>query len=221
MLLTLQKCSLFKNKSLSDIEYLLSNIRYTIKEFKRNEVIFSYEKKADTLGILLFGSINVQKLFPSGKVVTVTTRTSADLIADASIFSKSQYYPSTIYTSVPSKLLFIHKSELLKLFLIDEDITINFLESVSNRALTLNQKIEILSLNSIKEKIAFFLLSEYKDNKSDKITLPFSKKVWAEHMNVSRCSLSRELKALSIKEMISFNGRTIVIKDLEALRKIL
>lgn len=220
-LLTLQKCSLFKNKSLSEIEYLLSNISYTIKDFLKNEIVFSYKKTADTLGILLSGCINVQKLFPSGKVVTITTRDIGDLIADASIFSKAQYYPSTIYTCVSSKILFISKTELLKLFSLDEDIIINFLESVSNRALTLNQKIEILSLNSIKERIAFFLLKEYTHNKSYKITLPFSKKIWAEYMNVSRSSLSRELKELCIKDILSFKERTITIINLDALKEIL
>lgn len=220
-LIALQKCSLFKNKSIFDIEHLISNISYTIKELEKNEVIFSHEKTSDTLGIILSGSVNVQKLFPCGKIVTLTTRYTSDLIADASIFSSSKFYPSTIYTCNYSKILFVHKNQLLKLFSIDQDITINFLESVSNRALTLNKKIEMLSLNSIKERIAFYLLNQYENNKSLKLTLPFSKKAWAEHMNVSRSSLSRELKTLATKKILSFNKKSIFILDLKSLKKIL
>ncbi|AFS77434.1 cyclic nucleotide-binding protein [Gottschalkia acidurici 9a] len=221
MLNILKECSLFKGQALSHIEHLLGSINYRVEHFKENEIVFSYEKIADTIGIILSGSIDVQKIFPCGKVVTVTTRTAPDLIANASMFSKIEYYPSNISACSPSDILLIHKNELLKLFLIDKRIMINFLESVSNRILELNKKIEILSLNSIKEKIAFFLINECEKNNSNKITLSFSKKSWSEHMNVSRSSLSRELRDLSDKGILTFDKRTIIIKDLEELNLIL
>lgn len=57
--------------------------------------------------------------------------------------------------------------------------------------------------------------------KNDVLTLSFSKKAWAEHMNVSRTSLSRELRKLEIDGVISFNKRKIKINDMESLKKIL
>jgi CRP-like cAMP-binding protein len=154
--------------------------------------------------------------------VTINRRASIDLIADASMFSKTKYYPATISTCSPSNILFMHKNELLKLFSVDQNILYNFLESVSNRTLALNYKIEILSLNYIQERIAHFLIREYENNNnSSVITLPFSKKTLAEHLNVSRPSLSRELKQLEAEGLISFNKQSIKIRDLEGLKKLL
>lgn len=217
----LQKCSLFTNKSIDEIQTLLGKINYRIQLFKENEIIFSANDFADTMGIILSGVVDVQKVFPSGKIVTVTTRSNFDLLADASMFAKTIYYPSTISACKTSRILFIPKSELLKLFALDQTIVFNFLESVSNRILALNRKIETLSLTSIQEKIAYFLLTEHEHKGSMILTLPFSKKSWAEHLNVSRPSLSRELKQLETAGLLSVDKRTIEIKDLEKLKELL
>ncbi|AOY74511.1 Crp/Fnr family transcriptional regulator [Clostridium formicaceticum] len=221
ILFSLQGCNLFKHKSLEEIDSLLSNIHYRIDAYKENEVVFSPYQIADKMGIILSGAVDVQKLFPCGKIVTLNRRTTSDLIAEASLFSKTKHYPSTISACTTCQILFIHKDELLKLFLMDKDIMSCFLESVSNRVLALNRKIEILSLTSIAEKIAYFLIHAHHDDDNNTITLPFSKKAWAEHMNVSRPSLLRELKKLEMDGLISIAKREIKIKDFEGLKEIL
>jgi CRP-like cAMP-binding protein len=165
--------------------------------------------------------VEVQKIFPSGRIVTVTSRGSFDLLADAAMFAETHYYPATISTCKISKIFLLPKTELLKLFSLDQAVMLNFLCSVSNRIFVLNRKIELLSLNSIQTKIAHFLISESESRGSDSIQLPFSKKSWAEHINVSRTSLSRELRQLEREGLIAFDKRSIKIQDIEKLKRIL
>lgn len=225
LLSLVQNCSLFKNMSFDEIERLLSDINYRIESFKENEVIFSPVQTADKIGIILSGTVDVQKLFPSGKVVIIERRKSPDLIAESSIFSRLEYYPDTFTAGKPCKILFMLKTELLELFKSNQDFMLNFLESVSNSTLILKHKIGILSLDSIQEKIAGFLIHDKKqsckDNGSNIVTLPFSKKAWAEYMDVSRTSLSRELRDMEKRGIITFQKRIIKILDQEKLEKIL
>ena len=218
--ITLEKSNLFKNKSLDEIKSLLSKILYKIESFKKNEIIFSPTQKADTMGIVLSGSVDIQKLFPSGKVVILARKEKTDLIGEPCLFAKIKYYPSTVSVCKPCEILFLHKNELQKLFLMDETIMQNFLESVSNSMLVLKNKIEILSLHSIQERISCFLMNQFENNHSSTIKLPFSKKAWAEHMNVSRPSLSRELRNLEMDGILSFDMQTIEIKNLKKLKEI-
>ena len=221
LLRPLQQSALFNKKPLHEIAELLSKINYRIREFKENEIIFSSNQPADTLGIILNGSVDVKKDFLSGKVITVTTRRQFDLLADAAMFAETQYYPGTIFACKPSRIFLLHRNELLQLFTLDQTTMLNFLCSVSNRMLVLNQKIEILSLSSIQSKIGHFLITESESRRSAVITLPFSKKAWAEHLNVSRTSLSRELRQLEAAKFISFHNRTIRINQLSKLKELL
>ncbi|ABR47337.1 putative transcriptional regulator, Crp/Fnr family [Alkaliphilus metalliredigens QYMF] len=213
----LNKCILFDHLSTDEIEPLFSTITYHVKCYQKNEVVFSPHHSIHHLGIILEGSVDVQKIFASGKAITVNRRFQYDLIADAALFANIQYYPSTISTCENSIIFFINKNDLLKLFAQDEIIMSKFLKSVSNRVLALNKTIEILSLSSVSAKIASFLLMEQKKQNSFTIRLQFSKKSLAEHLNVSRPTLSRELKNMQTAGLISFQNRTITIHSLERL----
>jgi CRP-like cAMP-binding protein len=217
----LLNCALFKNKSLNEIEALLLKTQSRIDNFSESEIIFSPVQNDDQMGIILSGEVNVQKLFPTGKVVIIERKKNADMIAESSIFSKLDYYSDTFAACKPCQVLLISKNDLLKLFKLDPVILLNFLEHVSNSTLILKNKIGILSLDSIREKIAGYLIHDYKINQSCMITLPFSKKEWAEYMDVSRTSLSRELRGLEQEGILSFHKRTIEIKDMDRLEKIL
>jgi len=97
----------------------------------------------------------------------------------------------------------------------------NFLASVSDTNLLMKHRVAFLSLDSIRGKIAGYLLYYFKTNHTMMISLPFSKKEWAEYMDISRTSLSRELKHLKNENIIDFHERTIKILDLNRLEKIL
>jgi len=217
MIRLLNKCSLFNHLSGDEMENLLRDISCNIKCYKKNEVIFSPLHPADKLGIILKGSIDAQKIFASGKVITVSRRFPYDLIADVALFANINCYPSTVTACEHSHIWMINKINLLKLFAMDSRIMVKFLESVSNRALALNNMIEILALNSVPAKIAYFLTMEQKKQKSSTITLKFPKKSLAEQINVSRPTLSRELKNMQLKGIISCHKRTISIHNLEKL----
>lgn len=217
MIRLLNKSCLFNHLSVEETERLLKDVTSGIRCYKKNEVIFSPFHPADTLGIILEGSIDAQKIFASGKVITVSRRFPYDLIADASIFANISYYPSTVSACENSRIWLVNKANLLKLFTRDNRIMVKFLESVSNRALALNSVIEILSLNSVPAKIAYFLTMEQKKQKSSTIMLKYPKKSLAEQINVSRPTLSRELKKMQLGGIISCHKRTIKIHSLEKL----
>ncbi|WMI80065.1 Crp/Fnr family transcriptional regulator [Anaerotignum sp. MB30-C6] len=224
-LTAIQKCTLFKNKSFDEIQALFSKINFKEEDVAENEIIFSPIQIADRIGIILSGAVDVQKIFPNGKVVIIERKKVPDVVGESSIFSKYQYYPDNICACKPTKVLFITKSDLLRLFALDNQLMLNFLELTSNSTLMLKHKIGILSLDSIKEKIAGFLvhylLYESQTKDSNIVTLPFSKKAWAEYMDVSRTSLSRELRKLEVEGILSFHKRIITVRDIHRLSKIL
>lgn len=219
----LQKCTLFQNKSIDEIEALLSEINYKVESFAENDIIFSPVQNAEKIGILLSGSVDVQKIFPNGKMVIIERKKASEVMGEC-IFSKYSLYPDNACACKPTKTLFISKNDLLKLFTLDNQFMLNFLALTSNSMLMLKHKIGILSLDSIQEKIAGYLVHylqyENEPNNTNTVLLPFSKKAWAEYMDVSRTSLSRELRKLEVEGILSFQNRTIEVMDINRLSKI-
>lgn len=216
----LNQCVLFRHLSAPALWELLAGVAYQVREYQRGEVIFSPHDPACTLGILLSGSVDVQKIFPSGRVITVNRRHAPDVIADASIFAAVDHYPSTISTCAPSRLFLIQREALLTLFQRDETMMAAFLTSVSNRVLALNHTIELFSLHSVAAKIAYFLCRERKKQGSCTISLKMTKKALAEHLNVSRTTLSRELKQMETQGLLTVEKRTITLHCSESLEEL-
>ena len=219
--LQLKKCPLFFNRTSKEICELLSLINYRITSFKRNEAIFSPYQKSMTLGIVLSGSVDILKNYPSGKTLLIARKKPFDLLAEDIVFSELEDYPETYLAATQSDILLIHKNELLKLIHLDHVISTNLIVATSNAVVSIKKCFGVLSLNSIQEKISGYLYHEYLRTNSLNITLPFTKKHWAEHLNISRTSLSRELRILESEKIITFTSRRISIIDFDKLKELL
>ena len=120
-----------------------------------------------------------------------------------------------------SLLLWIEKDAVLWIFLKDAAIAENMLRLSANRIMRLEKRVELLSFYSIQGKIAFSLLNDFPADSGQMISLPLSKTTWAEYLNVSRTSLSRELKSMCEAGMIQVRGREIRILQRDFLEALL
>lgn len=215
-----KQCTLFRHMTVDALWKLLQDVNYKMREYKRGEVIFSPHDHANTLGILLSGQVEVQKIFSSGRVITINRRQAPDLIADAALFADTCHYPSTITSCGDSRLMLLSRDVLIKLFEQDPVIMTAFLTSVSNRVMSLSQTIELYSFYSVSAKIAYYLCHELKKQQRCHIKLNMTKKALAEQLNVSRPTLSRELKKLKNRGIISLDKRNIIIHCTDSLESL-
>ena len=214
------RCALFDGVSKTEIKRILSTTKYHIKKFDKNEFICRTDQYSVDIGIIISGYIEVQKILPSGNVICVFYKNRGDAFGGAVVFSNSAIYPCDVFSRDKSKILFFHKQnifELCKIPLFAE----NLISSFANKILHYEKRLELFSYSSIKKKIAFFLLDEQKTTGNNLIQLPFTKKTWAEYLNVSRPSLSRELKKLGNDHVIKINKDNISIINKQKLENLL
>ncbi|MCS4515791.1 cyclic nucleotide-binding domain-containing protein [Clostridium botulinum] len=93
--------------------------------------------------MILDGSIEIQKLFSSGKTVTITTLSTGDIFGEVIVFSSMNKYPSTILSNSNSSVMFISKEDIIKLCSLDSLILNNLMGLLSNKILMLNKKLKI------------------------------------------------------------------------------
>jgi CRP/FNR family transcriptional regulator, dissimilatory nitrate respiration regulator len=91
------------------------------------------------------------------------------------------------------------------------------LQAISDRTLILNDVINIISLCTIRERLISYLCYESRIQQSNTVTLDISKKKLAEKLGVQRSSLGRELKIMRSDGLISYDRKTIILKDLQPL----
>ena len=213
-------CEIFKGLNKAEIQHALSKANCQIKTYDKNEFICREDQSSAHIGIIIFGYVEIQKILPSGNVVCLFYRNKGDMFGGAVVFADKASYPCDVFSRDKSKILFLHKKDILEMCkcpLIANNLLKAFAVSIFN----FEKRVELFSYSSIQKKIAFYLLDELKALKANTVRLPFTKKVWAEYLSVSRPSLCRELKKLSNDNLIGVYGNTISIKSEEGLISLL
>lgn len=213
----LENCSIFKNCSLEEIRRLVNSIHFQIKSYEKNSIIFSPHDQSTTLGIILKGSIEIQKIKLSGECIIVATKDLYDIVAAPSVFSTKSCYAGTVITTSPCKLMLIDKFEFQKILMQNQSVMNLFLEFISNQVIFMNSRLELISHSTLNKKIVSYLLNEYRTTKSETVYIPYTKKRWADYLNAQPPSISRCLSQLQQEGYIEVDHREIQIKNLDGL----
>lgn len=217
----LKKCILFINLEIESINSLLLQSTYSINYYSKNQLIACEGENCINIGIVLTGSVEIQKNSVSGKSITIAKLSSGNIFGEIIIFSDINKYPSTIIASEKSEIMFISKNDILKLCSINITFLNNFMSLLSNRILLLNKKLKNLSYETLRQKISNFLIENYVLNKSFIFQINYSRQEMAEALGVPRPSLSRELANMKNDGLIDYHKNTFKILDLNNLKNIL
>ncbi|WP_392485917.1 Crp/Fnr family transcriptional regulator [Haloimpatiens sp. FM7315] len=217
----LKECLLFKGLTENDINTLIKNVNYNTKIYKKEEIIALEGEECSKIGIVLMGNLEIQKIYASSKVITIDKLKSGEVFGEVVIFSDLHKYPATIVSSVESNVIFIEKKDIIKLCGLNSLVLNNFMSILSNKILMLNRKIKNMSYKTLRQKVAGFLIEEYKVKKTLTINLAYSREKMAEYLGIPRPSLSRELSKMKEEKIIDFYKNTIKIINLDLLQKTL
>lgn len=214
---SLTECMLFRNLRIENIEALLRFFKYKVETYKKNSLIAQEDDFCDSIGVVISGTVELQTIYPSGKVSTLTQLHPGNTFGEAILFASYSEYPQSVTSVTKSEILFIKKEEVVHMLTHHPIVLENFLTLISNKMIMLNRKVKILSFDTIRQKICDFLIKEYKIQRTLKIQVKLSRKHMAEHMAVQRPSLSRELIKMEQEGLIEYDKDTITIIDLDLL----
>ncbi|EHJ01585.1 MULTISPECIES: Crp/Fnr family transcriptional regulator [unclassified Clostridium] len=209
----------FKDLTVDEIRKLISSIPYSLKAYKKGEIIANEEDECTSLGFVLDGTVEIQRIYLSGKQIILKRLSNGDVFGEALVFSKKSNYPSTVMAFSECNILYINRSDILKLCTMDERVLGNFMSALSNKIFMLNSKIKSIAFKSIKHKVINYILEQAKLQRSKTVKLKESKEEIAASMGIPRPSLSRELMNLRDLNYIEFDRNIITILNIEELEE--
>ena len=166
------------------------------------------------IGIVLEGKIYVKAYSIGGKNFTLNTIRPGHIFGDVLIYGKkSKQYPGALITRGRTKVAFIPNKDFEQYLFNDNDLLQNFLGLISEKAYEMNLKSKLLSQDTIRDKILFWLQQQKLVQKSSEIQMNMTKEELANILFVQRPSLSRELINMRDEGLILFDRRTITLLE--------
>ena len=97
----------------------------------------------------------------------------------------------------------------------------NLLRAMSEKIEALEDNNDYITTKGMRNKIAKLIYDKYCEQNSLTVSLGMNRNEMAKYLNVSRPSMSREMGRMRDNDdMFTFRKEIIVIKDLEALKKL-
>ena len=94
-----------------------------------------------------------------------------------------------------------------------------FVALLARRSLDLNDRIQILSKISLREKLTCYFTQCYNRCKNRELVLPFNRNALAVYLGANRSALCRELSRMQKEGIIEYKGNNICLKKLEAMEE--
>lgn len=205
---------LFSSFNQEELVRLFKTSPYKIRHYKKGQVIHFQNELCLYMDIVLIGQVFVQNIDKEGNILTVSTFSPSDIMGVNLLFSSKNYFPMTVSSKSDALVLHINKNLVLQLCQDNMEFLTKLIRVISDKTLTLTNKINSISLKTIRQSIIDFLVYEYHIQKTNVIQLSTSKKEMAERLGVQRPSLMRELNKMRKDNLLEYDAKTITITDL-------
>lgn len=169
------------------------------------------------MGFILSGMLRMTRIFSSGKELVIRSLSAGDMYGELVSFSAARY-PCWIIASDHSSLFEIDVDYLYRYFK-KSDFVKAFMQDISSKSAGLNSTIEYLSLKTVKQKIAYYLISSEKQQ--SEFVLEKSLTDFAAKIGSSREAVSRALSELQSSGAIEKDRNVVTITDRDALEDLL
>lgn len=205
--------NLFSNISDKNVDKLLHILEANTYNFKKDTIILSTIKRENIIGIVISGYIQIIKDDYNGNRTIIEEFFENDIFG--SMFSNISNNEYNIVTKEDSKVIIIEYDRILdcaqnNISFYNKFIQ-NLLQIVFKKINEKNNRIEILTEKTIRNKLLKYFQIISKNNSSKNIYLPFTFTELAEYIAVDRCAMSRELKNLKEEGFIEIKSKKITL----------
>ena len=167
----LTKCPLFAGMTSVEIEVSMAGVSYSIVNYDSHDIYALTGMPCKTLDIVVRGVLVCRMSSLSGRQVEVSRLREGNLVAPAFIFGKDNSMPVGVETDTDVTVLRMQKPVFRSLIGTNEQIRDNFIRVLSNINAFLTHRMRVLSLFTVKEKVAYLLLERAGEQGSNVVHL--------------------------------------------------
>lgn len=212
----IQNCPIFAGLDESAAQALAGSAAK--QSHAEDAIVFSEGDPAVSLFILIDGSIDLIKSTPDGREQLMRSVKSGEMFAEAAMFT-GMAYPVTAIARADSTLVVITKPSFLLIVKEHPEVALAIMGTMAKLLRHLNKLVSDLSLGSVAQRLARYLIEESKKRSALSFELSIAKRDLAFKLGTVPETLSRTFKKFASKGVVEVHGKTIKISNINALEK--
>lgn len=196
----LARCRLFAGLSSPDLLSILACLGAHVSTASKNQPILSEGERAVYVGIVLSGSIQIVKEDFYGNRSIVASAEPGELFGETFACAGVDALPVSAIAAQDSLVMLIDCHRITQscsnACSFHNQLILNLLQVVASKNLIFNQKLEILSKRTTRDKLMAYLTGQAKLRGSSSFTIPYNRQALADYLGVERSAMSVEISKL-------------------------
>lgn len=195
----------------------------THRTFKKGEYIYMPEEHADKIYFINEGQVKIGAYGDSGKEITKAILSTGEVFGELAIIGEDKRRDFAIALD-STDCCVITKDEMNALMRERSDLMVYMMKMIGSRKLEMERRLESLVFKDSRTRIVDFLRN-LAENKGQRVGYEMVVRRFMTHQEIanltatSRQTVTTVLNELRSKNILTFNRRRLLIRDMELLRK--
>ncbi|MBS3970744.1 MAG: Crp/Fnr family transcriptional regulator [Clostridia bacterium] len=195
-----------------------------IKKYAKNDIIFFEGDPGEAIHFVKSGKVKIFKTSEGGKEIIINILNPGDIFAEVTLFQKNTPYPASVEVIEEGEIGSIRNRDLERLISENPQLAVELLRAMAKKLKEVQQRVRELGSNDAIERTIRVLSALAKNHGSktkDGIVLckNITRQDMANLVGTTRETMSRILSKFSKEGLVEIKGRTIVIKNADALEE--
>lgn len=206
----LSQCPLFEGIDRHEIELMLDCLGGKKLTVEKGRPVFLEGDQADFVGVVLSGAVQIVRddYYGNRSVMTVAER--GELFAEAFSCAGVETLPVSAFALCDSSVMLLGCRRVLTVCSsacrFHQALIHNLLRVVAQKSLKLNEKIQLMSCRTTREKVMAYLSEQAKRRGVNEFVIPYDRQALADHLGVERSAMSAEIGKLKRSGIIDTKG---------------
>lgn len=189
----------------------------TLRRFRAGQILGDRLDGIPVVGLVISGRVEVYSVALDGKDVLLSTLTAGECFGICNLLADTEL-ETVLRCAQDTDILYIQKAALLRHLQQDAALALRYAALCNQKLQFLIQRIELLTMQSCRGRIAAFLLE--REDAAGQVELVGSREDLARQLGVSRAALFRELSALQAMGVLQARGNRLAVLDRDRLEKL-
>ncbi len=207
----LKQCALFNNIGMKNLKGILGCLGAKVSSHTKGEVVISEGDEAKYIGIILFGTAQIEQVDYYGNRNIVANVETGELFCESFACAGIEYVPVDVVAKENTEVLMIECQRIIQpcgnACDFHRQMIYNLMKIVATKNLIFHQKIEVVSKRTTREKLMTYLLIQAKKNGDASYEIPYDRQELADYLGVDRSGLSVEIGRLCKEGVIRSRKR--------------
>ena len=210
----LLKTAIFSGLNEEELAQALEYLAARGAEYKKGENLINPGDRMERFGIVMSGTVQVSSYDINGNQMIMTSVARGGIFGESLSVIGVEESPICAAAAEDCNILWLRAEPIRKNRAdspLHTKIVANFIGAIAHKCLAMNDRVQILSKKTIREKVITYLSQLAEHKRKSEFTLPLDRQNMANYLGVERSALSRELSKMAAEGIISYRKNNFKI----------